>query len=188
MVSDLLNVADDERAVSPVIGVILMVAITVILAAVIGTFVLGLGDSLEQAPQAQISGDDADAQSPFSSGDGTKDILTISHDGGDEIEAGDYRVRISNGSGTFHTVYNSSGTHTFQIGNADAGGDDTLTVSLTSSPDTFGVGDTITVQAGSYTDGGDASNDDISFDGEWEIQIIHVPSDSIIVDETVDIE
>jgi len=35
-----------DRAVSPVIGVILMVAITVILAAVIGTFVLGLGDSL----------------------------------------------------------------------------------------------------------------------------------------------
>jgi flagellin-like protein len=39
---------DDEDAVSPVIGVILMVAITVILAAVIGTFVLGVrhGDSL----------------------------------------------------------------------------------------------------------------------------------------------
>jgi len=32
---------DNDRAVSPVIGVILMVAITVILAAVIGTFVLG---------------------------------------------------------------------------------------------------------------------------------------------------
>ncbi|MGB9961680.1 archaellin/type IV pilin N-terminal domain-containing protein [Halobacterium sp. MBLA0001] len=34
----------DERAVSPVIGVILMVAITVILAAVIATAVLGFGD------------------------------------------------------------------------------------------------------------------------------------------------
>ncbi|MFC6795396.1 type IV pilin [Halobaculum halobium] len=37
--NQLLN--DDDRAVSPVIGVILMVAITVILAAVIGSFVLG---------------------------------------------------------------------------------------------------------------------------------------------------
>ena len=36
----------DDDAVSPVIGVILMVAITVILAAVIGTFVLGLGDNV----------------------------------------------------------------------------------------------------------------------------------------------
>ncbi|WP_345775624.1 type IV pilin N-terminal domain-containing protein [Haloferax sp. Q22] len=38
------NLFKDDTAVSPVIGVILMVAITVILAAVIGTFVLGLGD------------------------------------------------------------------------------------------------------------------------------------------------
>ncbi|MFC6766849.1 type IV pilin N-terminal domain-containing protein [Natrinema soli] len=35
----------DERAVSPVIGVILMVAITVILAAVIAAFVLDMGDT-----------------------------------------------------------------------------------------------------------------------------------------------
>lgn len=46
----------DDRAVSPVIGVILMVAITVILAAVIGTFVLGLGDQLgDSAPQASFT-------------------------------------------------------------------------------------------------------------------------------------
>lgn len=37
---------EDERAVSPVIGVILMVAITVILAAVIAAFVLDLGDDM----------------------------------------------------------------------------------------------------------------------------------------------
>ncbi|WP_206731778.1 type IV pilin [Halorubrum amylolyticum] len=48
---------DSERAVSPVIGVILMVAITVILAAVIGTFVLGLGDSLGQNANAGVSVD-----------------------------------------------------------------------------------------------------------------------------------
>ena len=45
----------DERAVSPVIGVILMVAITVILAAVIGTFVLGLGESVSEEPRAGVS-------------------------------------------------------------------------------------------------------------------------------------
>lgn len=38
------------EAVSPVIGVILVVAITVVLAAVIGTFVLGLGESLNSEP------------------------------------------------------------------------------------------------------------------------------------------
>ena len=43
---------DDNRAVSPVIGVILMVAITVILAAVIGTMVLGMTDSVGNNVQA----------------------------------------------------------------------------------------------------------------------------------------
>jgi flagellin-like protein len=38
----------EEEAVSPVIGVILMVAITVILAAVIGAFVFGMGGSLKK--------------------------------------------------------------------------------------------------------------------------------------------
>ncbi|WP_232701537.1 type IV pilin [Halobacterium wangiae] len=37
---------EDDRGVSPVIGVILMVAITVILAAVIATFVLGFPDQV----------------------------------------------------------------------------------------------------------------------------------------------
>jgi len=47
----------DDSAVSPVIGVILMVAITVILAAVIGTFVLGLGDNVQETPTAGVQVD-----------------------------------------------------------------------------------------------------------------------------------
>lgn len=47
--------SDDERAVSPVIGVILMVAITVILAAVIAAFVLDLGGSVSEEAQAGVS-------------------------------------------------------------------------------------------------------------------------------------
>ena len=42
------NLRKDERAVSPVIGVILMVAITVIMAAVIGAFVYGYSGSMTQ--------------------------------------------------------------------------------------------------------------------------------------------
>ena len=66
---------DDERAVSPVIGVILMVAITVILAAVIGTFVLGLGDQVDStAPNAQLSFDH------------TSENVTVAHEGGDTLD------------------------------------------------------------------------------------------------------
>ena len=64
---------NEERAVSPVIGVILMVAITVILAAVIGTFVLGLGDNVESAPSAQLSMSESDGE------------LLLEHDGGDGL-------------------------------------------------------------------------------------------------------
>ncbi len=55
----------DEDAVSPVIGVILMVAITVILAAVIAAFVFGMGSSLSKqyvvaATVSQISSEKID--------------------------------------------------------------------------------------------------------------------------------
>ncbi len=50
---DLKRIFNDSKAVSPVIGVVLMVAITVILAAAIGSSVFGQGPS-ESAPQANI--------------------------------------------------------------------------------------------------------------------------------------
>ena len=53
----------DDSAVSPVIGVILMVAITVILAAVIGTFVLGLGQNVQENAQAGLTFDSNAAES-----------------------------------------------------------------------------------------------------------------------------
>ncbi len=53
--------SEEERAVSPVIGVILMVAITVILAAVIAAFVLDLGDDMGNGSvNAGVSSDVSD--------------------------------------------------------------------------------------------------------------------------------
>jgi len=74
----------EDRAVSPVIGVILMVAITVILAAVIGTFVLGLGDQVsENAPQASFSFDFDDTSGFDGSAD---DYVNVTHEGGATID------------------------------------------------------------------------------------------------------
>ncbi|WP_323173815.1 type IV pilin N-terminal domain-containing protein [Natrialba sp. PRR66] len=53
---------EEERAVSPVIGVILMVAITVILAAVIAAFVLDMGDSMGDGPVNAVVDSDIDYQ------------------------------------------------------------------------------------------------------------------------------
>jgi len=84
---------DDDAAVSPVIGVILMVAITVILAAVIATFVLGLGDQVsDAAPQTSFSFDYDGSASPSSGTDlatntdaADRGELTITHSGGASI-------------------------------------------------------------------------------------------------------
>ncbi|WP_247003684.1 type IV pilin [Halosolutus gelatinilyticus] len=62
-----------ERAVSPVIGVILMVAITVILAAVIAAFVLDLGQSQSAGPAAGIQFD----HEPSSTGTGEVTVTFI---------------------------------------------------------------------------------------------------------------
>jgi flagellin-like protein len=75
----------DDSAVSPVIGVILMVAITVILAAVIGSFVLNLGGSLQQsAPQASFGFDYTDDPN-----------VTITHETGDSIQASQLNATAS---------------------------------------------------------------------------------------------
>jgi len=69
----------DDRAVSPVIGVILMVAITVILAAVIGTFVLGLGDQIGGSATAGVTvdGDNTTSVTVTLTNTGTADRVEI---------------------------------------------------------------------------------------------------------------
>lgn len=76
----------DDDAVSPVIGVVLMVAITVILAAVIGTFVIGLGSETDTVPQASL-------EFEYSSGS-----VTIVHDGGDTLDAATLAIEETNTS------------------------------------------------------------------------------------------
>ncbi|OYR53581.1 hypothetical protein DJ73_07155 [Halorubrum sp. Ea1] len=137
----------DDRGVSPVIGVILMVAITVILAAVIGTFVLGLGDSLgDSQPTAQINLDASSSE------------LTLEHAGGDRIPAEELEIRVTN--------VNSGGT-----------GIDLTDVDKFDSA--FTVGDTASTTVNTSSSGTDTT---------IRVQIIHTPSDSIILDEERDIQ
>lgn len=124
----------DYRAVSPVIGVILMVAITVILAAVIGTFVLGLGDQLgDTAPQASftIDGENGSHVNVTKTGGQTIDSadLTLSVNGeraSDSISQGDWQTGeqksikydgISGSSGdgaTIRLIHDPSGSAIFE--------------------------------------------------------------------------
>ncbi len=66
----------DERAVSPVIGVILMIAITVVIAAVVASFAYGIIGGVAKAPNAALVIEDARV--------GNTNI-TVIHHGGDTI-------------------------------------------------------------------------------------------------------
>jgi flagellin-like protein len=120
-----LFTADEEnRAVSPVIGVILMVAITVILAAVIGTFVLGLGDQVQQtSPNAQWEWE----------GDATNGV-TLTHESGDSVD----RARLSM-TGSISETDLSAGA-----GNVD---------SSDGFPESVSAGDSVTVTASGVSSG-----------------------------------
>ena len=73
----------DDRAVSPVVGVALLIAMTVILAAVIGAVVLGIGVGPADAPQATLS---------FSES-GTDDLV-LKHEGGDALDASEVTIIV----------------------------------------------------------------------------------------------
>ncbi len=76
--------------VSPVVGVILMVAITVILAAVIAAFVLGQSE-IESIPQASVIIDLVASPNVNS-----QYWINLSHNGGDTFYLNDIRLIISN--------------------------------------------------------------------------------------------
>jgi flagellin-like protein len=77
------NLFTDDNAVSPVIGVILMVAITVILAAVIGAFVLNIGSSQDTAPST-----------PFE-WKNTTDGIVGTVQGGDPLPTDNTKVKVA---------------------------------------------------------------------------------------------
>ena len=85
--------AGDDRAVPPVVGVILMVAITVILAAVVGTVAVGFTDRFEQSTPQSSFGFAYDAEPPDDGAcstdltdGGDTGNLTVTHESGEAID------------------------------------------------------------------------------------------------------
>ena len=111
-----------EEAVSPVIGVILMVAITVILASVIGTFVLGLGNGLNNnAPSMSFDFNYDDS--------GTDDSLDVTFEAGNPVDAERLSLVVTGAS-----VSTNDGTYEFTA--ASPG--------LDASSGQFGAGSSVT--------------------------------------------
>jgi len=83
----------NEEAVSPVLGVILMVAITVIVATIIAVFMFGVGEP-DEAPQAKLK---------FTAN--ATDVL-IKHEGGDALLLRECLITITNADND--TIYTES--------------------------------------------------------------------------------
>ena len=80
---------DADRAVTSVLGIVLLVAVTIVLAAVLGTFVFGIGAELtEETPTAtfEIRSDPATAERNAS--------LFLIHSGGDGLPADELEVIV----------------------------------------------------------------------------------------------
>jgi flagellin-like protein len=104
-----MKIVKNEDAVSPVIGVILMVAITVILAAVIAAFVFNIGGSQVKTPVASLT---------ISSVSNPTGNITITHSGGDSIDLATVKV-IIDGNSTSHNIIallNTSASQYFSVG------------------------------------------------------------------------
>jgi len=95
-----------QSGVSPVIGVILMVAITVIVAAIVASFVLDLGGNLEEDADATIT---FDQQANFGSGNYNVTVTVTQMDNADylvvsdlqnSLNQSDYVVNYSGGDPT----------------------------------------------------------------------------------------
>jgi flagellin-like protein len=97
----------DDKAVSPVIGVILMVAITVILAAAIGSSVFGQGTT-KSAPQANI-----DVKAGAAGESGKPAYIKLEHLGGGTLDFGDLKANITvsvNGGDSVQVLNTDLGT------------------------------------------------------------------------------
>ncbi|QSZ66203.1 type IV pilin [Methanofollis aquaemaris] len=76
--------AEKEMAVSPVIGVMLLLAIVIIIAALVASFAGGAVDAKEKAPSVDLA--------VYTAGSGKEFTLVFEHRGGDQVRIEDLRV------------------------------------------------------------------------------------------------
>ena len=152
----------DEEAVSPVIGVILMVAITVILAAVIAAFVFGMGGSLKEAPPST---------SLIASSDSSSTVLgiVINHVGGDELVGSDWKVSVAL-EGTNPIFATSKSGDDLVVGGQ-------LLLTSTTIEESFGFA------SGQWT----YSNGTNLDEDKYTVRLVHIPSNSMVLDTVVDV-
>ncbi len=156
-----------EEAVSPVIGVIMMVATTVILAAVVAAFAFGLGTSDSKAPTVAVVADN------YPETIGVPDIK-IQHKGGDTLRSGDWKISIAP----------VGRPPVYQVSNADLNvGDQILTQNVTNL-----AGATYNVTNGEiFITAYDDPSARLEFGQKYEVKLIVFPFKSMSLDTVVEV-
>ncbi|WP_421909989.1 type IV pilin N-terminal domain-containing protein [Methanolacinia petrolearia] len=129
---------DNNSGVSPVVGVMMMLVVTIIIATVVSAFSGGLTSGQTKAPQANIKG-------TFSVSEG----MTISHAGGDSLATKDLIFTIRDGD-TFGPNLESSTAQTLDmttinVNTPDRGSGQMRTVDGAFYMTSFNSGDTVTI-------------------------------------------
>lgn len=163
--------AQDDEAVSPVIAVILMVAITVVLAATVYVWVSGFGTSgsIKKFPQVTLKDHDG-STSPFAA---SHALATLEHRGGDTVNWDDYTVNIFRG-GTQIVAGAANLQFTTTLALSSEACQATLVIAPTGA---FAVGNKIHICEGT-TAAWAAGN-------EMKVQVIDENQNSIVYENTV---
>ena len=171
----------NEMAVSPVIGVILMVAITVILAAVIAAFVFGLGGQQQAAPTASVTA----ANNP----DTTAIDLKIQHKGGDSLKGGDWKISIVPVGQSPSYVISRAGSD-LAVGaqivtsNVTTNG----TYSATNTNGVYVTNSSVYLSSGATDCGGGVCvGNDLVSGQKYDVKLVHVPSNAMLLDTVVEV-
>jgi len=181
----------DSRGVTSVIGVILMVAVAVILAAVVATFALGMTEDLSNTgPQAIIEVSDApDDFGNASDNPGGNQyqawegIVDIVHEGGDPLPASEIEISIRDASSnTLIARWNgdnwiSGPNHNNAAFKSTRSGTNANPAQEFDS-DPLSSGDRITPVITEPVD---------NTDGEYTIQITHKATQTLITKQTVEV-
>ena len=149
-----------DDAVSPVIGVMLMLSITIIIAAVLMAFAGGMADTKPSTPSVDLSAEFV------KSGEGI--VLRLSHNGGDALNPKDIKV----------TAYAAS---------ASSSGEQLIIKDIIGDDNAWNAGESILLTAGKTKNllGIDNVENAASLSTPVEIGIYHIPSSNVIFQNTI---
>jgi len=179
----------DEKGVSPVIGVILMVAITVILAAVIASFVFGMGSKMQQTSPNMVAILKDYPNDDLSTGD-IDWIAVMTITGGDNVDKNaitliatytgyNDTLRTVSVDGTSLTAGElAEMTESYEHDN-HKGKLEVRWIDVDSSGD-ISPGDKFEFKDYDYTD----DDEEVKANTDFNVQIVYKPTNAVIVDLT----